>query len=287
VESVIGALVPLAIGGLLLDLHRDGKTSSAASTTPTVGLTSSTAARTVPPTPPAPPTRFDPKPTRGPATVSSFSLSSHQANVHGAVPFRYRVSHADPQDRIVLQKRVGTAQAWTTVKELSPTSESNTLAPAHSGKATYRVAVVDGVSGGVTANSTPQTVDVFGAVPFSDFTSGASSNTVRIGSTIFRYYDREVANNAFKISGKHCRSADLHVGFLAGDVPGTEAARVTVVSETASPLRVTVPNNTIGKISGRIGGDIEIYAPNLEIGGFSDDSIFINGVLYCSSASPE
>ncbi len=54
-----------------------------------------------------------------------------------------------------------------------------------------------------------------------------------------------------------------------------------MVSEKAPPLRVTIPHNSVRAVSGRVGGEIAVYAANGEVGGFSDDTIFINGSLDC------
>jgi hypothetical protein len=291
VPVAAAAFAALAVVAVLL-LSRDGRDAAGEGQGPKIAQKTTTTPKPNPEQSVAASSSTVPS-TAGPATtetttppptpsVKSFSIGAKEANVHEPVSFSYEVVDVPEGGRAVLQKQVGTADSWATVKDLAPDGNSNTLASSHSGEATYQIAVVDSSGGGLVASSEPQTIRIYGPVPISDFIDNPQSETVRIGSSIFRYVVREVSDHSFEISGKHCRYIDIDVGFLAGDVPGTEAAKVTVLSEKASSLRRTIQNKTVDHIAGRVGGDIQIYAPNLEIGGFSDDSIFVNGKLYCS-----
>jgi serine/threonine-protein kinase len=262
-------------GGASLGAQRSATTVAASAPSP------SPTAATATPSPDAPATT-EPTPTSTPPpapSIRSFSVATKAANLHQKIRFRYGVEDLGPGDRVVLQKQVGTAAAWTMVKRLSSRGTSDTLTPAHSGEAVYRIAIRGG--DGVLAESDPQSIQVYAPVALSDFIQGSTSQTIRIGNELFRWVMVNNADQAFDLSGRRCRHIDLRVGFIAGGGVSepTAAAQVTVLSERAERIVVTVPNQTVRRIAGRVAGDVQIYAPNLS--GRFGDYVYMNGKLHC------
>jgi hypothetical protein len=186
-----------------------------------------------------------------------------------ATPFSYTARGRIHGDRLVVQRQVGTAQVWRTVRELTGRSGSSALPALPLGN--YRVRIVDINKQNLLLAQVQQTLHVFGIVPFSTLFSSVPFNccsfapgTYSTPTKTFDYffhseYDGDLQGTQdeliFTVMHNACRS--IHFDFVPGkpdfpNPPGPMTITLTLVQASADPVSASATTDSFGALDGQL-----------------------------------
>lgn len=203
------------------------------------------------------------------------------------ISFSWSGKHLGQGHKLVIQKPMGTANAWRSIMRLSSNKGSAQLPAMALGK--YRFRIVDLIGKRVLAQDRGH-VAVFGQVPFSTL-FGRSGYEHVVATPAFTFTFVGPAHDVFGtdtniftlVHPNHCRSA--HIEFVTqGEHPAITSAKV--IQESREPVSASVSLNTIGSIDaelvpGQSWGMMAVAA--YKEGG---PDLYLNGYAVCDSMKP-
>lgn len=223
----------------------------------------------------------------------TFNLAS-QGDAGKATPYSYSTFGVKKADRLVVQRQVGTAHRWTTVKKLTNKKSGSGQLPALT-LGTYKVRLAEIGKRSAVRIQRVKSLAVFGNVPFATIWSGGSTHSISIPNRTFTYagaFDSTSFNDDDRFQAtidggsNDCRSIHLdfvsHDGFTTSDAP---SETISVTQETRDPQSTSAPYDVLGGFDFSIvPGQAWTLAVNPS--GIDESVVYFNGTASCLSAHP-
>ncbi|GAA2725007.1 hypothetical protein [Actinocorallia aurantiaca] len=163
------------------------------------------------------------------APKASFKLDRYRVSQNSKVKVSWKASGKPKRGSVLLQRTVGTAAKYTTVRTLSGNSGTVTVKAPVRGKYRYRILVRD--RGKRTKATAVHTLYSYADVTLSQIT-GRSTQTVDVGGVLFRYvYSHGSGTDTeLRMDSTSCRSGTI---FLAKNGDAGNTATASVIQELA------------------------------------------------------
>lgn len=215
----------------------------------------------------------------------SVSLTFAGGTREGAsVSFTWASKHIGKRVELVIQRPVGTAHVWRSVKRLTTRTGSDTLPPAALGRYRYRLAAIRGHK--VVAKQAAW-VSVYGQVPFSKlFNRSTDVHVTPTASFPFVWESIIVKSSHPTLEDKQNRCLAVHVDFVTQS--HSDDIVVSVVQETRDPVSAAAPADTISSVEAQLTPGqtwaINAYASSdSHVNDSPWANLFLNGYAICDS----
>jgi hypothetical protein len=212
------------------------------------------------------------------------------------IAYEFTSNHVRSTEKLVLQREVGSAHVYRTVRTLPHVHSGSGSAPGLPlGEYRFRIAVLDKPRKGhrkVLASRRAR-VSVFGTVSLAHLLDNPSGGTYTSPTRTFPWVLRA---HAFSVTGdtaltvsatrNHCRA--IHFDFIPenNDYNQGDSSTLTVVQQSADPVSATAHTDELGALDvGLRPGESWSLKASLATGHSSTD-IDVNGSAVCSSAAP-
>lgn len=214
-----------------------------------------------------------------------------QADAGTPASFSWTATRAVSRGTLVVQRQVGTARVWRTIRKLSGKSGSGTLPPLALGSYQWRIANIGPGPRRKLAAERRRTLRVFGKVPLATLIGGGlTTKTLSLPTTTFPYVLELKSYGGVEMPLTSTRSVcrSLHLDLAGGDAGEGASGTVTLVQETDDPKAATVPRLAMATLGSPLALDRSwsVRVVQDQAGGGSIAmSFYFNGFASCYSSA--